>query len=50
MPKIELYPHNQAALNHLEEALKYTRPCCGYPAYWNWEEFCCAGFYRTPAE
>lgn len=25
MPKIELYPHNQAALNHLEEALKYTR-------------------------
>lgn len=19
-------------------------------AYWNWEEFCCAGFYRTPAE
>lgn len=24
MPKIELYPHNQAALNHLEEALKYT--------------------------
>lgn len=25
MPKIELYPHNQAALNHLEEALNYTR-------------------------
>lgn len=25
MPKIEIYPHNQAALNHLEEALKYTR-------------------------
>ena len=25
MQKIELYPHNQAALNHLEEALKYTR-------------------------
>lgn len=25
MPKIELYPHNQATLNHLEEALKYTR-------------------------
>ena len=25
MPKIELSPHNQAALNHLEEALKYTR-------------------------
>ena len=25
MPKIELYPHNQAALNHLEEPLKYTR-------------------------
>ena len=25
MPKIELYPHNQSALNHLEDALKYTR-------------------------